>query len=384
MIWNNHRIRLAALIASTGFAMFAMFFGSGNLVFPLLVGQLVGDHYGPAMIGFVVTGVAVPFLGLLGVLLYEGSYKKFLSIWGSSLGFILALFMLTLLGPLGVVPRCMTVSYGSFVVICDSVPAHYFNLVMAIVIYILCLNQNRIVTILGAFLAPLKIASVFIIIVYGVIYANQPANTSFSPLGACQEGIIKGYQTMDLLAAFFFASFMIRHIQQKTKQANLERYALKTSLYAMLVGAALLSFIYAGLVFLGATFADIFKSASPEMYLSVIADHTLGSSASVFVSITIILSCLTTAIALTTVFTEFIRDYVLKGRFSWQVCLASSILTAYAISILGFSSIATFLGPILSVLYPGLIVLTLSNLLLWVRRKKIQHKIQLEESKEPL
>ncbi|MBX9697104.1 MAG: branched-chain amino acid transport system II carrier protein [Alphaproteobacteria bacterium] len=382
MIWNNHKIRLAALIVSTGFAMFAMFFGSGNLVFPLLVGQLVGDNYGPAMIGFVLTGVTVPFLGLLGVLLYEGSYKKFLSIWGSSLGFILALFMLTLLGPLGVVPRCMTVSYGSFSVIFDSVPAVYFNLVMALVIYVLCLNQNRIVTILGAFLAPLKITSVFIIIVYGVIYANQPSHSPFSALGACEEGIMKGYQTMDLLAAFFFASFMIRHIKQKTKQANLERYALKTSLYAMLVGAALLSFIYAGLVFLGATFADIFKSSSPEMYLSVIADHTLGSSASVFVSTTIILSCLTTAIALTTVFTEFIRDYVLKGCFSWQVCLGASVLSAYAISILGFSSIATFLGPILSVLYPGLIVLTLSNLLLWARRKRIQHKIQLKESQE--
>lgn len=366
----NHRIKLITLILSTGFAMFAMFFGSGNLVFPLMVGQIVGEHYWFGMLGFVLTGVMVPFLGLLGVLLNNGSYKNFLSIWGKKLGFVLALIMLLLLGPFGVVPRCITVSYGSFVIITDQLPAPFFNLIMALCLYALCMNQNRVVTILGAVLAPLKILSVIFIIIYGILYASNFSQSLITASTAFTKGIVKGYQTMDLLAAFFFASFMVRHIQQKTQKAQLEQYALKTSLFAMLFGGAILSVVYAGLVFLGAAFSEILSAEAPEMYLSIIALYTLGSAGSFFVSVTIILSCLTTAIALTTVFTEFMHEYVLKKKLSWKATLALSVSTAYAFSILGFSSIASFLGNILSLLYPFLILLTISNLVIWARKHR--------------
>lgn len=376
MMIQNHRLKLIALILSTGFAMFAMFFGSGNLVFPLMVGQVVGEQFWSGMFGFVLTGVTVPFLGLLGVLLHNGSYKKFLSIWGDKLGFILALIMLLLLGPFGVVPRCITVSYGSLVVITDQLSAPLFNLIMALCLYVLCMNQNRVVTILGAILAPLKILSVVFIIGYGIMYAHNTMPSDVTTLSAFEKGIIKGYQTMDLLASFFFASFMIRHIQQKTQNAQLGQYALKTSLYAMLFGGGILSIVYAGLVFLGATFSEILSVEAPEKYLSIIAYYTLGSAGSVFVSATIILSCLTTAIALTTVFTEFLNEHVLKHKLPWKISLALSVTTAYAFSILGFSSISSFLGNILSILYPLLIVLTLTNLVLWLRKNRLSARIE--------
>lgn len=375
MTLKNHRLKLATLIMSTGFAMFAMFFGSGNLVFPLMIGQYVGDQFWSGMFGFVITGVMVPFLGLFGVLLHGGSYKKFLNLWGDKLGFFLAVFMLTLLGPIGVVPRCMTVSYGSFIVITDQVNDIIFNFFMAMTLYLMCINQNRVITILGAFLAPLKIASVVLIIACGILNSSNIHLTPLTPLGALKEGALKGYQTMDLLAAIFFASFMIRHIIQKTQRAQLEHYAQKTSLYAMIVGGALLSLIYIGLVFLGAAFADVLKTHEPEKYLSVLAQHTLGTHASIFVSLTIILSCLTTAIALTTVFTEFLKEHVLKNYLSWGSCLLLSVTTAYVVSIFGFSSIAKFLASILSVLYPVLILLTLANLAAFARKIHLAKKI---------
>ena len=67
-----------SLILATGLAMFSMFFGSGNLVFPLVVGQMSEGHFGLASLGILLTGVLVPFLGILAMLLFDGNSKVFL------------------------------------------------------------------------------------------------------------------------------------------------------------------------------------------------------------------------------------------------------------------------------------------------------------------
>ena len=48
-----------------GFALFAMFFGAGNLIFPPFLGNAVGDQFLPALMGFLITGVGLPLLGIL-------------------------------------------------------------------------------------------------------------------------------------------------------------------------------------------------------------------------------------------------------------------------------------------------------------------------------
>ena len=48
-----------------GVMLFALFFGAGNLIFPAQLGQYAGTNLWPAVIGFLITGVGLPFLGIL-------------------------------------------------------------------------------------------------------------------------------------------------------------------------------------------------------------------------------------------------------------------------------------------------------------------------------
>src|SRR5262245_8338583 len=102
------------LIISTGFALFSMFFGSGNLVFPLVVGKESGGHYLLATLGIFLTGVVVPFLGVIAMMLYKGDNQKFFGSMGKPATFWFPLIALSLMGPFGVLARCITVAHGSF------------------------------------------------------------------------------------------------------------------------------------------------------------------------------------------------------------------------------------------------------------------------------
>ncbi len=47
--------------------LFALFFGAGNLIFPPALGQASGTNFWPAIIGFLLTGVGLPLLGVLAI-----------------------------------------------------------------------------------------------------------------------------------------------------------------------------------------------------------------------------------------------------------------------------------------------------------------------------
>src|SRR5438128_476583 len=96
---------------SVGLAMFSMFFGAGNVIFPLAVGQYAGDKNLSAMLGLIITAAIMPIAGVIAMILYEGNYRQFFGRLGRIPGFIVALFIISLLGPLGSTPRCIALSY---------------------------------------------------------------------------------------------------------------------------------------------------------------------------------------------------------------------------------------------------------------------------------
>lgn len=357
-------------VITGGFAVFAMFFGAGNLSFPLLAGKAATSAYLPSFFGLCLTGIIVPFLGLIGILLYNGCYQEFFERFGKKTAFILIFFMLLLLGPFGALPRCITVAHGSFSILSPDFPLASFSLIMSGVVFLLCINQNQVVPVLGAILAPAKILSVGFILLFGLLFAEAPHNSLVSLEGALQDGALKGYQMMDLIAAFFFAAVIARHFKRKFSEGEDQNLSFSLSLFAILLGSSLLLIVYLALVYLGATFAEALSKNAPEQFLSVIAYLTLGASAGRIVTVAIILSCLTTIVALTTVFTDFLDEQVFKKRMSRWICLAVTVAGTFLMSNLGFSGIASFLSPILFYLYPILILLTVINIGNWMWQKR--------------
>lgn len=351
-----------ALILSTGLALFSMFFGSGNLVFPLVVGQMCEGHFTFASIGILLTGVLVPFLGILAMLLFNGSSKDFFGTMGKPATFWFPFIALALMGPFGVLARCITVAHGSFRLLSPDTPLWPFSLAACALIFLLTIRKNRIVPVLGSVLTPLLLLALTAIVFFGLW--NTPLPTA-APAGAWMSfktGILQGYQTMDLLAAFFFSTFVIRHLQNDPSIQKNPQQTLPIFFKSSLLGAGLLSSIYCSLVLLGSMYAPQLASIPPEEMLGFVANQALGQWGAPIVCVAVMLACLTTAIVLTSLFADFLRKEVSKNQISSWLALSTTLLIAFFTSTLEFSGISKILGPILEVTYPALIVLTILSI----------------------
>lgn len=349
-----------SLILSTGFAMFSMFFGSGNLVFPLIVGQASNGHFGWATLGILITGVLVPFLGILALLLFKGDSNEFFGRLGKPAVFWFPLIALSLIGPFGSLPRCITVAHAGFRMMFPSTPLWLFSAIGCLIIFLLTIRKNKIVSLLGTVLTPLLLVSLAAIAFFGLTSVDLPIATEVGGWKSFKEGILKGYQTMDLVAAFFFSGFVITHLQQaRTSQ---ESSSLPVFFKSSLIGAGLLSVVYSILVILGSMYAPQLASILSEDMLGYIAQQSLGSWAAPIVSTAVVLACLTTAIVLASLFADFLRIKVTKERISPSLALITTLGISFFISTLEFSGIAKFLGPILEASYPALITLTVVSI----------------------
>ena len=347
-----------------GFAIFAMFFGAGNVIFPLAVGKIAGEQNFWAITGLLCTAVIIPFTGVVCLILYDGNYREFFNRIGVWPGFIIALTIITLLGPIGSLPRCITLAYSSFKTSFPSLSITFFSLISCFIIFFASIKKSKLIDLLGKFLTPFLLIFLIIIVFIGLISpASSVAYSDLSKLQLFTLGLKEGYNTMDLMAAFFFCSTIISILKTKIlSSCNPQKSYFRLSLKAALVGAVLLSAVYVGFSFLAAKHGADFDSKGPEELLSLLTIKVLGPFAGYLVAATVGLACLTTAIALNTVFCEFIYKDLFKLKLSFKKCLILSLSITFLMSTLEFKGISSFLAPILSILYPGLIILTFYNL----------------------
>ncbi|WP_052046068.1 branched-chain amino acid transport system II carrier protein [Candidatus Paracaedibacter symbiosus] len=350
------------MVLTAGFAMFSMFFGSGNLVFPLLLGQQTISAYPFSIVGLIVTAVIVPFLGLLGMILYDGSTKKYFEKLGKVPSFLLIAMMLSLMGPFGVVPRCITVAYGSVSVLFPWLPYYVFSFFFCVSIAALIWQANKVIDLIGLLLTPFKLGGLMLLLLVGLWFGEPTAATDLSAKAAFTSGLTLGYQTMDLMAAFFFSSTTVIYLRNNLGPDVGRMTLLKLSIAASLIGASILSFAYIGFVTLGAKYSAFLTTAQPEAMLAVVAQHTLGDYALPIISLTMAVACLATAVILSTLFVDFLRDDVLRQKITRPQSIFVSLGTTFGVSLLGFAKICELLGTVLEVAYPALIALAITNI----------------------
>lgn len=350
------------LVVSTGFALFSMFFGSGNLVFPITVGQESEGHYLLAAFGILFTGVVVPFLGVLGMMLYKGDIYAFFSSFGKKGTFLFSFLALALMGPFGVLARCLTVAHGALLLLLPnaSLPLTSFSICMAI--YFLTANKNKIVTTLGTVLTPFLLLAIAMIAIFGLNQGTLPEATASNGWTALRNGFFQGYQTMDLLAAFFFSQFVIKHLHSQLSPHDDEHALLKHFYKSSLIGAGILSSVYFALVLLGWGYSPLLTHTPPQEMLGAIALESLGTVAAPCVCLAVLFACLTTAIVLASLFADFLRSEVSKDKIGGRQALLITLGISFAVSTFDFGGISRFLGPVLEAIYPALIVLTLVNI----------------------
>lgn len=352
-------------IIATGLAMFSMFFGAGNVVFPLALGQLAQDKNIYAILGMLVTAVAVPFAGLIAMTLYDGDYRRFFERIGKIPGFTVAAIIMALIGPFGAIPRCIALSYSTAKMFIPFISLPVFSFFSCIIIWLFTFRRSTIVDVLGYYLTPLLLLSLLVIIFKGLFFSPEAPQSTEASLSMFLKGLNDGYQTMDLIGAFFFSSVIISSLkkgidpdcQKQTKQLML------LTLKASCIGAFLLAAIYVGFSYVAAYNSAVLKGVQADELIGIIANHILGPHLAIIACIAVALACLTTAIALSTVFAEFIHIDIARDKIGYNTSLLITLAVAFFVSTLNFTGIANFLTPILYLCYPALIVLSLLNIM---------------------
>lgn len=348
---------------STGLAMFSMFFGAGNVVFPLALGQITkGDNFF-AILGLLITAIAVPFLGLIAMILYHGNYKNFFGRLGKAPGFVLALFIMCLIGPFGAMPRCIALSHSTLSLFIPNIPLLLFSFISILIIFIFTYKESKLIEILGNVLTPFLLLALGVIIAIGLFSQDISTAQKSFPLQAFIKGLGEGYYTMDLLASFFFCAVIIDCLKANFKEEHQEYKKITLlSLKASMIGAFLLSVIYIGFSFVAARNSTSLEGISTDFLLAKLSINILGPYAGIVASAAVALACLTTAVALASAFANFLSHEILNKKLNYVSCLVITLIITLFISTLNFSGIAKILTPILSVCYPSLIVLSACNL----------------------
>lgn len=349
---------------ATGMAMFSMFFGAGNVVFPLSIGQVSQDQNVFAILGLLITAVGVPFLGLIAMSLYDGDYKSFFSRLGTKTGFIVSLLIMGLIGPFGALPRCIALSHATTQFFFPGISIELFSLIAVLIIFALTIKRNNIIDILGYFLTPFLLLMLAIITFKGLLISPGSLESAHDPLKTFITGLAEGYQTMDLPGAFFFSSVVILGLKKDltaSEQGN-HRKILSLFFKSSLIGALLLGMTYVGFSFVSAMHSSELQSVQNDQLIAQIALHVLGPYAGIVACAAVALACLTTAIALAAVTAEFIHVDISNNRISYPIALIATLIVSYFVSTLNFSGIANMVTPALKLLYPSLILLSILNI----------------------
>ncbi|CUP96852.1 MULTISPECIES: branched-chain amino acid transport system II carrier protein [Clostridium] len=343
-----------------GFALFAMFFGAGNLIFPPFLGHLVGDQYFIAIIGFTLTGVGLPLLAIIACTKGDGTFETMATKIGPKFALVFATLLFIAIGPMLGIPRTAATTYELTISpIFPGMPPLVWMIIYFGINLFFVFNKSSIIDTIGKILTPALLIILAIIIFKGIIFPIGNIATTNAP-SVFSSSFLEGYQTMDALAALLFAAIVSGNILSKGyEKKNLVPMTVK----AGIVAAIGLAFVYGGLTFLGAQTNGLVSSDIGKTgLLLVLSKEILGSVGTIIIGIAMGLACLTTSIGLITAGSSFFTE-ISKGKLPYKVNAVVITIISIIIGRLGVDHIIKISGPILNVLYPVAITLIATTLL---------------------
>ncbi len=366
-------------ILSIGLMMFSIFFGAGNLIFPPALGQAAGNHLLPAILGFLITGVGLPLLGVVAIALKGGRYTEFIeeNVHPKFALVLLSVLYLTI-GPLFAIPRTGAVSFeiGIRPFLSDVnawqgqllYTALFFGLT-----YTLALNPSKIIDRVGKLLTPILL--LFLVVLFAKSFLSPlgdimdaVGNYVYTPFS---EGFQNGYLTMDLLASLAVGAIVVNAVRMKGIDDH--RVIGRVCIIGGIISVALMSAVYLSLGWLGATSTGVLgHSPNGGVLLSEAAGIFFGPMGNVVLAIIIMFACLTTSCGMASACSWYF-NHALGNRISYQRLLLYSTLFGFATSNVGLTDLIHISIPFLTAIYPVVIVLVMLSLFsdFWQGRKSV-------------
>jgi len=349
-------------IITIGFALFAMFFGAGNLLLPPYIGVQIGDHIGITILAFGLTGILLPFLGILSIVNSGNEFQDLGARINKYLSPVLGTIIMICIGPLIGIPRTAATTFevGVLPSFPNSGPI-LTSIGFFAITWVLTIAPSKVVDIIGNFLTPLLLVLLITLIAIGIFAPISDYNlTLLNTAESFTLGFIEGYQTLDVLASVIFAGIIITASKAKGYSSIKEKNQVVIA--AGLLSALCLFIIYGGLVYLGATSGVSDLNVKRSELLIHISKSILGPYGMIAIALSIALACLTTAIALTSAIGTFFSSLT-NNKVGYKLLVTVCCVVSCILSITGVDNIITFAYPILSFVYPIVITLVLYTVL---------------------
>lgn len=357
----NTKLSTKQLVA-TGLMLFALFFGAGNMIFPPFLGQEAGTNVWPAIIGFLVTGVGLPLLGIIAVA-KTGDFETLANRVHPIFAVIFTVVLYLVIGPFFAIPRTGTVSFEigvlpflSETAAKSGLPLLLFTFVYFAITAWLSMNPSKLVDRIGKILTPslLIILAVFVIKSFITPLGKPQVPTGPYIDGAFFKGFVEGYLTMDALAALVFGIIVVSSI--KGFGVTNTKAITKLCISAGVIAASALALVYLSLAHIGSTSPDaIGLHENGGTLLSATANYLFGSFGAIILALAILFACLTTAIGLVTSCSQYFSKLI--PRFSYKSLVIVFSLFSAIISNIGLTQLISFSVPVLVFIYPLAIVL---------------------------
>ncbi|HTM06631.1 MAG TPA: branched-chain amino acid transport system II carrier protein [Patescibacteria group bacterium] len=360
-------------LLTTGLAIFSMFFGAGNLIYPLVTGITAGQYTWIGMIGFLLTAAFLPLLGLISMIFFDGDYDSFFGRLGNIPGKIAVFLSMMIIGPVIAIPRIVTLSE---IMIQPFIPwfteqnpyqSLLFALIFLAITFLATYQENKIMAVLGNIISPILLGCLGVIVTKGLYegiqYKEIIAASTTNKLTIFTENFIRGYETLDLLGAIFFASIIISLLKMQSKGTTTAKQLSETGLEAGLIGVTLLCFVYIGMSTLSIYHGHGLEMLDAGQLFREIALRILGSHGTLIIALAVLLACLSTAIALAAIVAAYIEHEVMCHTVTYIQSLIITLIACLPLSIFGLEKVLMLTGgPIVYIGYPLLITLTLCNL----------------------
>ena len=364
---QNEKLK-PSLIIPIGLMLFSFFFGAGNLIFPPVLGQMAGENIGWGMLGFCLSGVGFPLLGVLAVAMKKSDNPDAIAmpmhpLYARAVTVLCALAI----GPLFAIPRTAAVSFDTG--ISALLPAAFdgfglplYSVFFFILTYFFSINPSKIIGNIGNFLSPMLLICLGVLVVCVLVNPTgslQMPNPEFTTTPFFR-GFQEGYNTMDLLAAILFGSITIKAIEAQgiTDKAVLT----KLCSYAGLIAAFFLAIIYVALAYTGALSINVFGIIpNGATLLSKICTYYMGFGGQIVLALIIFFACLTTSIGLTTAISGYFAE-LSNNRIQYERLVLFISAFSLFVANFGLENIIHFSIPVICMLYPIIIALVILNI----------------------
>ena len=348
-------------IVVLGMMIFALFLGAGNIIFPPMEGFTAGTHWATASLGFVLTGVLMPFITLVVVaVLGRGeALTRDLPKWAEVL-FLATLYLV--IGSLFAMPRVTNVAYEMawqpLNLTEDSATAHFvFSVLFNIVGMLFMLRPNTIISTVGKFMTPALLVLLLIVATTVLIFPLSDIiepSKSYAAGPAITAGLISGYQTMDVLAAIAFGGIVARALA--VRNVSSVQKVMKYTISAGFISVLLLAALYFSLFYLGATSAQVAQDASNGgQIFARYVNALFGSDGTWIMAGIIILANLTTLVGVTSACADYFSKFHVRLSYPFWVVLFTVLTTTVAQT--GLTELLRITIPALLLIYPVAIML---------------------------